>query len=371
MPDALRVVVPCPKVVSLEQIPSVWRIRQFGLWTHLSDPLFFPPMLEALDEEQQEQGAPCLTPSQEGFETSASSERQFHSSSYYQSLFDGWRQNRSTLQSYGHVDLAALCRTASLIQTTSFDALVSGGRLTATDAEMLLWAPGEAEKDFSSSELPQNEPSLSLCDLPLQSAFMYAPLSNSTELLWRPLTDFDRYKRIVASILQCYFLDMCYPSTAPQHHLTAFYFFDALRHRPALWFPNALRAVAFDALLWGDRLSFFLKEASSLNHSYTYPSRGKSGTPTAGDSPRLRRRTQIILPSSFSTAGTYSSSAFQMEDLLHNLANINRAAALGYFRFVLYILFYVTNFHMSYFFSLKTFSCAAYSHRNLFLLLDD
>ncbi|XP_053991468.1 uncharacterized protein LOC128883291 [Hylaeus volcanicus] len=331
-----NVTVPQPTFLQNISLNKLWTVKSFGLWAYISDPLYFPSTLEVFDEEESSKHPVSGDSIVEEGDTKT--DTTLTQTQLFGCLFNAWHHKWPCLQTYGTVNLSTFSALVkpewhedhNRKQWTSV--LQSGSILSDSDTDHLLLSWMRRRDD----DIPSSDDDTSAMNskyLHLQTAMIHFVFDPESSVQWRPFTDFKHYKILMASILKKVYNDFWFGFNSYQQLLHTF-FFQALPLRAALYLPKKLLEIGFEASLWGDAFSFFFKETQVAQPSY------------------LTRSVLSYLPTSLLTNGAYSINSLEMNELLDNLANINRAASLGYI-------------------NLKSFSAAAYTHRQLFLLLND
>jgi hypothetical protein len=295
---------------------ELWTVKTFGLWAYISDPLYFPSTLEVFDDEEGSKQLGLVDSIVEESDTNSSTT--ITQSQLFDSLFKAWHHKWPSLQNYGNVN--PLLFSALLKPENNCDhdvkqwvtILQSGSILSDSDTDHLLFSwmrrrdSGVASSGYDATAIDPK------C-LHLQTAMIHFVFDPESTVQWRPFTDFTHYKILMASILQKAYNDFWFGFNSDKLLLHAF-FFQALAYRAALYLPKKLSEIGFEASLWGDTFSFFFKETQVAQ-------------------PSFRTRSVLsYLPTSLLTNGAYSINSLEMNELLDNLANINRAASLGYIK---------------------------------------
>lgn len=390
-----------------------WYIKSYGLWMFVSDPLILPPMIEKIDnEEEEEEFNSGENRNEEG------KEKAIDSIENKEPIVGGLNlplkllvfHGYPLLRTYGEMSMQEIItrqQTQMIAQKGVMD-ILCGGLICEKDGQVMLWDQEEAEReekpsglsllnvqDVNQRERQENETSLgvdaddfnrgnavrletppknhlrpfdvlttyqtSMLFIPYKFANVrhYGAEEEGRACTWRTISDFAYYKIAVASILNEIFYNLCCPmyrvnsattgercnsttTTTDDLDLWARIFLNqVIVHRPALFCPFSVRRLCHYDKIWGDRLSMHVKERNSLNqlvvshhhlsemvhlcqhhHWLLQHTEDNNAAPMSPSYPAYPT-------SQASNCGTYSTSYLPIDELINNLANINRAMALG------------------------------------------
>lgn len=311
--------------------------HSYGLWTFISDPLILPPMTEKIDHEDEEpRDATHVTePGVRGLDKPLS-----------KLVLHGY----PLLRVYGVTTIQNMIQLRSLgdSETTVVSNVLKGQSITSLDSEFVLWAKEEAqlvplktrnENIAKTSEIEVAE-ELSAVENPwsvYQTSIMFQPFTQKTEYVWARITSFGKYKVAVSGILNELFYLTCIPSFKRSIPTITRWgrvlLEEVLGTRQALFCPKSLRRLCHFDFIWGDRLGLHIKERSSLSQvplnkdvmAKSFNLKVCAATISHHSTPAVPTYPTAMA----SQYSTYSVTYMQTDELLHNLANINRAVALG------------------------------------------